>query len=219
MGVELVANLVLVLLSLLLGTRLLRQYQRQPHVHTLWYALGLLVTAVAALPELIFQLTGGLPQALWWLYWASASSLVGFLAVGTAYLMSKSFGKLMAVAAVVLAVWVAAASLLTAGPVPSPVTTEIFRSSPTAAIKLPFLLQNIGGSLVIFMGAAISFYQTRRPFAVLIALGTLVFAMGGSASGLMEYGQIFAFTQLLGIILLYAGVSQSLVPGKRQADS
>lgn len=213
----LIANIVLVVLALLLGIRLLWQYKARPRPHTLWYAVGLILTAAAATPELYFELTGRIPTGLWWLYWSTASSLVGFLSVGTAYLLSRKVGHATLGAMVALTLWVVAATVLTAGPGPEPVE-GIFQKAPTAAIKVPFLLQNIGGSLIILLGAAISFIKTRGVYAILIALGTLVFASGGAAAGLMEYSQLFAFTQTAGILLLYAGVSLSLRPRKPQQE-
>ncbi len=210
----LVANVLLVGLSLFLGLRLLRQYLTRPRPHTLYYAIGLLLTALAATPELYFELAGTVPTLLWWLYWASASSLVGFLAVGTAYLMSPRFGKIMLVAVILTTVWVTVASVLTAGGGPGDLG---FKSAPSAMIKIPFLIQNIGGSLVILIGAVISFIHTRGLYAILIALGTMVFAAGGSAAGLMKFGEIFAFTQAVGILLLYSGVVLSLKPAGSKA--
>jgi len=209
-----VANAVLVVLSLLLGGRLILRYVNRPRPHSLWYGVGLILIACAALPELYFELTGQIPTALWWLYWSTASGCVAYLSVGSAYLMNQRFGKVTLAAAVALTVWVVAATLFTAGTAPAVVATEAFRSAPTSAIKLPFLLQNIGGSLVILVGAVISFVRTRAAFALLIAAGTFVFASGGAASGLMQISQIFAFTQTAGILLLYAGVSLSLRPPK-----
>lgn len=212
-----VANAVLVLLSLLLGGRLIYRYVNRPRPHSLWYGVGLILIACAALPELYFELTGQIPTALWWLYWSTASGCVAYLSVGSAYLMNPRFGQVTLAAAVALTVWVVAATLLTGGTAPAAVATEAFRSAPTSAIKLPFLLQNIGGSLVILTAAVISFVRTRAAFALLIALGTFVFASGGAASGLMKVSQIFAFTQTAGILLLYAGVSLSLRPQKTPA--
>jgi len=205
-----VANATLVGLSLFLGGRLLLHYHNRPRPHTLWYGVGLVLIALAALPELYFELTGQIPALFWWLYWSTASGCVGFLSVGSAYLLSERFGKVTLAVMAALTVWVVAATLLTGGTGPAVVGTEAFRSAPTGAIKLPFLLQNIGGSLLILAGAAISLARTRAVFALLIALGTFVFAGGGAVSGLLQYSQLFAFTQTLGILLLYAGVSRSL---------
>lgn len=209
-----IANAVLVGLSLILGIRLLRQYAVRPRPHSLWYAVGLLLVALAAIPELYFSLTDQVPTLLWWLYWSTASALVGFLSVGSAYLLSPRLGKVALGVIVALTAWVVAATLLTGGTGPAVMSAEVFRKAPTAAIKLPFLLQNIGGSMVILVGAFISFIRTRGLFAILIALGTFVFAGGGAAAGLLQYSQIFAFTQTFGIILLYAGVSLSLRPSR-----
>lgn len=211
----LLANVVLVGLSLILGLRLLRQYVSRPRPHSLWYAVGLLLTAVAAVPELYYELTDQVPTLLWWLYWSSASSLVGFLAVGSAYLFSGRFGQVTLGVAVALSLWVLVATLVTGGTGPVALGATVFHKAPTAAIKLPFLLQNIGGSLVIFVGSVLSYFRTRGMYAVLIALGTLVFASGGSMAGNTQYGFLFPLTQIMGIVLLYAGVVMSLRPSNK----
>lgn len=211
----LVANVVLVGLSCILGIRLLRQYAARPRVHSLWYAVGLLLVAVAAFPELYFALTGQIPAILWWAYWATASSLVGFLAVGSAYLLGPTYGKVTLGLVLAMTAWVTVATLLTGGTGPAEVLPGAFHAAPTSAIKFPFVLQNILASLIILVTALISFVRTRGLFAVLIAAGTLVFASGGAAAGLLQYSQLFAFTQTFGIILLYAGVSLSLRPSGR----
>jgi len=207
-----VANSVLVVLSLALGGRLLVHYRRRSRPHSLWYGVGLIFIALAALPELFYELTGQVPALLWWLYWSTASGCVAFLSVGSAYLTSQRFGHVALAAAAATSVWVIAATLLTAGTGPAVVASEAFRSAPTAAIKLPFLLQNIGGSVLILVTAIVSFIRTRAAFALLIAAGVFMFASGGASAGLLEFSQIFAFTQTAGILLLYAGVSMSLRP-------
>jgi hypothetical protein len=203
----LVANAILVVLSLILGIRLIRQYQRRPRSHTGWYAVGLLLTAVAAFPELYNQFTGTLPTVLWWVYWSTGSTLVGFMAVGTAYLISPRVGQVALAVVGILGVWVIAATILTAGPTPELFSHESMAKAPNATIKLPFLIQNILGSLVILGGTLFSFVRTRAIYNVWIALGTLVFASGGAAAGLVDFPGAFYFTQSVGMILLYVGVT------------
>lgn len=209
-----VANALLVLLSIAAGFRLFARYSVRPRAHSLWYGVGLVLTATAALPELYYTLSGGVPTPLWWLYWSSASATVGFLGVGTAYLIGPRFGRVALWAAVLLSVWAMIATVLTggAGPGGGGDVLALFSKAPTGAIKLPFVLQNILGSLVIFGGAIASFIQNRAFYNVLIALGTLVFASGGSAAGLINFPGIFHFTQTAGIILLYFGVTLSIAP-------
>lgn len=213
-----VASAVLVGLSLLLGIRLLRQYVTRPRPHTLWYAIGLLLIVVAATPELYFELTGQVPTFLWWLYWISGGSLVGFLAVGTAYLMSPRFGHVVLAAVVFTTLWVSVATVLTAGSGPAMVGNEMFRSAPTTDIKRPFLLLSIGGALLLLVGAVLSYIRTRGMYAVLIALGTLVFAGGHSAASRGNMVELFVFAQTAGILLLYAGVSLSLRPPRKAKE-
>ncbi|HWI64126.1 MAG TPA: hypothetical protein VNT75_19995 [Symbiobacteriaceae bacterium] len=213
----LVANGLLVILSLVMGIRLLRQYAARARAHTLWYAVGLLLTAAAALPELYVKLTGGLVTPLWWLYWIAASTLVGCLAVGTAYLLSPTWGKVTLTAVAVLAAWLAVATIATAGPAPAGFTEATLSKAPNAIIKAPFLIQNIAGALLILGGALWSFYRTRSVYALFIAFGTMVFSAGGAAAGLLKFPGVFYLTQTAGIILLYAGVTQSGAPRRAPA--
>lgn len=215
MVIEMIASLVVVLLSLILGIRLLVRNRKRPRPHTLWYAVGLIVTALAGLPEFWYHAFNSVPQVLWWDYWVTASALVGFLAVGTSFLLSRRFGVASLVTVLGLTVWLAVATVLTAGPAPTSGLETAFRSAPTAAIKLPFLLMNIAGALVIFAGAIYSLIRTRMLYNLWIALGTLSFSAGGALAGLLQFPGVFAFTQIAGIVLLYLGVSQSIKPRKK----
>jgi hypothetical protein len=213
----LVANALLIFLSLIMGIRLLRQYAQRQRPHTLWYAVGLLLTAVAAFPEIYAKLFDGhLITPLWWIYWVAASSLVGFLAVGTAYLVSPAFGKITLWSVILLTVILAVATVMTAGPAPALIEAATLNKAPNAVIKTPFLIQNIAGALLIFGGAIMSYLKTRGLYAIWIALGTAVFSSGGAAAGMFSFPGIFYFTQTAGIILLYFGVSQSTAPRKPQ---
>lgn len=210
----LVANATLVILSLLMGLRLLRQYSARPKNHTLWYAVGLLLAALAATPDLYRAITDGLPTLLWWLYWIAAASLVGFLAVGTAYLISPAWGKAALITASVLVACLVVATVATAGPAPAVFTETTFNKAPNGWIKAPFLILNIAGSLLILGGALWTFIKIRTWFAIWIALGTMIFAAGGASAGLLTFPGAFYFTQTAGIILLYLGISLSIAPPK-----
>ncbi|MDF2630037.1 MAG: hypothetical protein K0R39_3868 [Symbiobacteriaceae bacterium] len=205
----LVASILLILLSLVMGVRLLRQYSARPRPHTLWYAVGLLLTALAAFPEFYIRLTNGLVTPLWWLYWVAASALVGYLAVGTAYLISPTAGKVTLTAISLLTLWLAIATVMTAGPAPDTTTVETLSRAPNGTIKLPFALQSSIGGMLILFGALWSYYKTRYVSNLYIALGALFFSAGGALAGLVAFPGVFALTQSAGIIALYVGVTQS----------
>ncbi len=198
-----------------MGIQLLSKYRLRRHRHTLWYAVGILLTALAVAPDIYRKVTETLPTGLWWLYWICGSATVGFLAAGTGYLISPRVGRAALTAALVLTIWLSVATVTTAGPGPSSLTLEAFSRAPSNAIKLPFLLQNVVGSLVIIGGALFSFARTRGWYNLWIAAGTIVFAAGGTASGLFKYHQIFYFTQVAGVILLYVGVNLAERAGPR----
>lgn len=215
----LVANITLVLLSMLMGIRILRLYAVRRRAHSLWYGVGLILTAIAATPEVVRELTNALPTPLWWLYWSAASATVGFLAAGTAYLLSPRIGQVTLIAVCILSVGVVLATVLTAGPSPAELTDAVFAKAPTGWIKAPFLIQNIAGSLVILTGAAVSFLRTRAWYNVWIVLGTLLFAAGGTSAGLLKYSSLFYFTQTAGILVLYLGVTESAKPRVSQTQA
>lgn len=214
-----IASLAVVLLSLILGIRLLIRNRTRPRPHTLWYGVGLLVTALAGLPEFWVQAFKSIPTVLWWSYWVAASALVGFLAVGTSYLLSKRFGGVALVTVVLLTIWLAVATVATAGQGPTTGLDTAFRSAPNNFIKLPFLLMNIAGAMVIFVGAIYSLIRTHMLYNLWIALGTLSFSSGGALAGLFNFPVVFAFTQIIGIVLLYVGVSQSIKPRARKSQA
>lgn len=218
-SMALVANIILVVLSLAMGIRLLQQYGKRKRPHSLWYGVGLVLAALAAFVEVYRGLTNTVPTPLWWIYWVAASALVGYLAVGTAYLMSPKMGRVTLTVVTVLTVILAAATVLTAGPGPTVLTAETLSKAPTVQVKIPFLILNIAGSLLILVGTLTSFIKFRVMYPLWIALGTLIFASGGAASGLLAYSNIFYFTQTLGIIVLYIGVSGSMAPKKKQQKS
>lgn len=205
----LLANGLLVALSLVMGLRLLMQYQTRPRPHTLWFAIGLLLTALAASAEVWSQAFGLLPTMLWWLYWISASSLVGFLAVGTAYLLGHRPGQITLVIVSLLVVWLAFAVVTAAGPGPTMIAETTLTKAPNATVKAPFLIQNILGALLILGGAVWSYLKTRGLYNVMIAAGTLVFSSGGAVAGFLHIPAFFYFTQSVGIVLLYLGVTSA----------
>jgi len=208
----LLANAMLFLLSLLMGLRLLQQYRRRRRSHTLWYAVGLLLLAAASLPEVWLKAAGSLPTLLWWLYWVAASGTVGFLAVGTAHLLGRTPGRIALGLAAILTLWLVVATVVAAGPAPAEFTEATLSKAPNAIVKVPFLIQNILGALVIMGGALWSYARTRALCNLWIALGTLVFSSGGAAAGLLQFAGAFYFTQMVGILLLYLGVTQSTAP-------
>lgn len=202
----LLANALLVILALVMGLRLLGQYRQRPRPHTLWYAAGLLLTAVAASPELYHSLTGTVPLPFWWLYWMTASTLVGALGAGSAYLLSPKFGKVAAAVVAMLSAWIVVTTIMTVGAAPDG-DHAIFLKAPAGPMKPAFVIQNILGALTIFGVAIWSFIKTRGIYNVWIALGTLLFSSGGTLASRGYPDVAFYAAQAFGIVVLYFGVT------------
>lgn len=218
-----IASTMTSVVAWILAVQLGLRYLRRRRMHTLLYAVSLGLFALAAAADAVAHVAGAIPVVLFRLYWFAAAGLVGMMALGTGTLIVPftdpdwlgRLGRgltLAAMAAVTgLLLWLLAAVLL------MPVTPEQLIHGPGVLTKAPpgpkapFVLTNIVGTLLIFAGALWSYWKVRAGYTLLIALGALVFALGGTAASLG--GELlFYSSQILGTLVLYTGVSGSLQP-------
>lgn len=222
-----VASAVTALVSLVLAVRLGQRFWQRRRLHSLLYALGLALAAVAAGADFAALTAGRWPVAAYRLYWFSASALVGLMGMGSGLLVMALLSQqrvarsLMAVvngALALLVVWLAAAAATFAiNPELLAAAGELATRAP-AGVKLPFVLTSSIGALVIFGGAIWSWWKSRRSYNLLIALGTLFFAAGGAAGNLGGVAGFYG-AHLLGSIILYLGVAGSLEPRPQSGPS
>ncbi len=190
--------------------------RRKPH--QLWWAVGLLMYAVAAVMEAVSEFTGVWDPTVYRFYIVIAASLVGFLGLGSLYLLVKDtfwprvylgfllvcevafvwgvFTKTLLVDKLVPGISVGGQALGAAGSFPR-------------IMSLPF---NITGSLFLLGGALISVWRfaRKREFAyrmwanVLIAVGTICIA---GAGGLARAGATAALypSEMVASAILLAG--------------
>jgi hypothetical protein len=179
---------------------LLAQWMRRRKPHQLAWATGFLFYAVAAVMEAYSESTGDWNETVYRIYIVLAASLVGFLGLGTLYLITKKriWGHIyLGLILVGLAVFFYGTftaeldlSKLVAGITVGGLPLGPGGSFPRV-MSLPF---NVSGSLLLLVGSAwsiIKFWPKReyryRVWAnVLIIIGTLIIA---GAGGMARSGQ------------------------------
>lgn len=207
--------------------------------HQLLWALGLSAYAVASLADAYVAWRDWTP-ALYVAYLAFASGNVGLLGAGTMLLLRsrmRRVGVVFAVAAalgilvVILGASLAtidAAALARAGPAAG--LAPLARDAPGSAARLAFILESAVGGLALIGGALWSWWENRRAGVLLIGVGALLVALGGTVEGLVTRYASDAgsaalaarlATQLLGIIVMFAGYLRgrdAAARSRRRAD-
>lgn len=176
----------------------LRQFLARRRPHQAAWSVGLLFYAVAAVMEAWSEGVGRWEPAVYRIYIVLAASLVGFLGLGTLYLVARRrlwghlyLGFLLLCFGVFLA-GTLTAQLDTDKLVPG-ITVGGQALGPSSSFpRVMSLPLNISGTILLFGGAALSVYRfaRRREFAhrmwanVLIAAGAALIAFVGSRARL-----------------------------------
>lgn len=199
------------------------QWRRARRPYQLAWGLGLAAYAVASLADAFVAARGWTPP-LYWGYLAAASGNVALLGLGTLYLLrwrplAHGFAAFTALCLALIAV---AGPLLVAlpditGAGPELGLTAVKGSPWRAVVEVPFILLSSVGGLALIGGALWSWRQSGRPGVLLIGIGALVVASGGTVVGVVERVPALAsvpaldvrlLTQLFGIVVMFAGYLQ-----------
>lgn len=209
----------------------LRQYLARRRPHQFAWSIGLLFYAVAAAMEAWSEYSGRWDPVVYRIYIVLAASLVGFLGLGTLYLLARrrSWGHaylvFLLVCLAIFFVGTFTADLDTAKLVPG-ITVGGQALGPSLSfprfMSLPF---NISGTILLFGGAAWSVWRfaRRREFAyrtwanVLIAAGAALLAIVGSRARLGESEGLYP-AEMVGAALMLAGflLADTLEKGVRR---
>lgn len=185
----------------------------KPRPDKIAWAIAFALFAIAAASEAIGSLWEWTPALVRTYYLSGAVLVVGYLALGELYLLA---GKRIARYApgVALAVTAFAATLVFNAPVDATLLAdegwEALETSTALTITTIFI--NAGGTLVIVGGLLYSAAKFKRQGimrnrmigCLLIAIGTLIVAMGGTATrlGAREY---FYVMMTIGVAIIFAG--------------
>lgn len=193
--------------------------------HQLLWALGLSAYALASLVD-AYVAWRGWSVPLYVAYLAGAGGNVGLLGAGTILLLRsrKRLGEAFAVLAVagILVIVVGAAlsniditalALQGQGAGLAPLGDD----AAGKAARIAFILESSLGGLALIGGALWSGWQNKRAGVLLIGVGALLVAMGGTIEGLVSRYATHAeeaalaarlATQLLGIAVMFVGYLQ-----------
>jgi hypothetical protein len=210
-------------------------HRRKPH--QLAWSVGLLMYAVAAVMEAVSEFSGHWDPLVYRIYIVLAASMVGYLGLGSYYLLAKKktgphiyLGMLLGWE--IVFVWGVFNTTLRLGKLVPGITVggQALGAASTfpRIMSLPF---NITGSLFLLGGALVSIWRfaRKKEFAyrmwanVLIAAGTLLIAGAGSMaragfSGGLYPAEMFASALLLAGFLMAGtldkGVKESVQHGR-----
>lgn len=193
-----------------------RQYLQRRRAHQLAWSVGLLFYAVAAAMEAWSEYSGSWDPAVYRVYIVLAASLVGFLGLGTLYLLTRRrrWGDAyLAFLLVCLAVFFYGTftTTLETDKLEPGITVGGQALGPSLSfprvMSLPF---NVTGSILLIGGAVVSVWRFARrgEFAyrmwanVLIAMGAILIAMVGSRARLGDTTGLYPAEMLASAIML-----------------
>lgn len=208
------------------------QWLKRRKPHQLAWMVGLLMYAVAALMEAWSEATGAWNPLVYRIYIVLAASLVGFLGLGTYYLMAKRrrgpdifLGYLIGCLLVFL-YGVLTVDLDMVKLVPGITVGGQALGAGTSFPRVMSLFFNIPGTVLLLGGAVVSVYRfaRKKEYAyrmwanVLIATGTIIIAGAGSMARAGQTVGLYPGEMIASAILL-AGflMAGTLDKGAREA--
>jgi hypothetical protein len=201
------------LVSVALAVATMRRYRARRRTHELIWSATFASFALAAGCEVAGQLWGWSPLTARLYYLAGATMSVGFLAVGTLYLLAP---RQIAVAGLIVALVQTTAALLLVWR--APVDHALLASEGWRALEkngelttLAITVNSLGTAIVVG-GALLSawlLWSGRGPGGhaagvALIGFGTLVVAMGGTLTRLGRHEYLYA-AMAPGLALIFGG--------------
>ena len=215
---NIVVPAVTTVVSVVLAALVLARWAQRRHLNSLLWGIGLLMFAVGTAMELLYGLAGWQPWVfrLWYLF--GAVLVAAYLGMGTAYLLMH--GKIRWVAHALMALLligsVYAAYRVFSVPLDPTqmIAGELSGSAITVkSVRLITPFFNSLGVILLVGGAIYSSWLFIRKHIlrnrvignILIALGALSPAIGGILQRLAQLHFILYLSELLGVVLLFAG--------------
>ena len=201
------------LISALCAGLIARDALRKPRPDKVAWCVAFAIFAIAAASEAIGSLSEWTPTLVRIYYLTGAVLVVGFLALGELYLLAGRAIERFAPGVTVLATAFSAALVFNAPVDHAKLADDGWEALERSTIlTITTITLNAGGTLVIVGGLLYSawkfkrlgIYRNRMIGCVLIAAGTLIVAMGGTATrlGAREY---FYVAMSIGVAVIFAG--------------
>jgi len=208
------------IISALFSGIVFRQYlERRNPAHLAW-AAALFLFAVGTACDFLASASGWTPFIARTYYLCGATVVVGFLALGTLYLLAPK--RLAQIWLALMIAATVAAIILLAGAEVDPLKLASETEPGWKAIDKPAALSamvmaiNILGTIILVAGAVYSAVYRRYALAnILIASGTFVVAAGGSLMRLGYY-EFQSVGQAAGISIMFAGFLMTMKPPAKE---
>jgi heme/copper-type cytochrome/quinol oxidase subunit 2 len=201
------------LISALCAAVIARDAIQKPRPDKFAWSIAFAIFAVAAASEALGSINEWTPTLVRTYYLTGAVLVVGFLALGELYLLAGKSIARFAPGVAVLATAFATALVFNAPVDQTKLADDGWEALERSTIlTITTVTLNAGGTLVIVGGLLYSawkfrrlgIYRNRMIGCVLIAIGTLIVAMGGTATrlGAREY---FYVAMSIGVAVIFAG--------------
>jgi hypothetical protein len=215
--------LITTIVALTFTILLLWQFLNRKKIHQVIWAIAMALFAVAALMEFLANPDiSGASGTLIKIYYASAAPLVGLLGSGMLYLLVPR-----KIAHIYLGIVIMLALALLVGVLSTHLSeatiSEAFQLSlpegfrgavrlfPFLTARLPSILLNITGGILLIGGALFSFItDMRKTYNIPLMMGGLFPSLGGFLLGIMDNADIFFEFELAGTIFLFLGFIMSM---------
>jgi hypothetical protein len=208
------------LISLLCALTIARDAVRRPRPDKLAWVAAFAVFAIAAGTEVLGSLTEWTPTLARLYYLTGATLIVGYLAVGELYLLAGKKIAPYAPGATLLVTAIAATIVFNASVDQSRLADDGWEAIARGpALKTIAISLNAGGTLVVVGGALYSAWtfwrlhiqRHRMIGCVLIAVGTLVAASGGTLTRLGNDEYLYIGISA-GVAIIFAGYLETRRP-------
>ena len=213
------------IVACIFAATLARQYLARRRPYQLIWTVSMVFFALGAFLEFVMSFVN-VSGPLFDLYYVTVGPETGLLGAGVVYLLRPKIGKYVVYGVVALSVCLLGA--VVANPVsltgevlgqPGPIMTyqQWFSSNVVdgiyysvgafAAIPRDFtqVLNSLGSVLVIGGGLLSFVLDRRRAYALVIALGASMEAIGGILLAFYNYPDLFLYFEFAGIVLIYLG--------------
>ena len=208
---------------------LARQYSSRKRFYQLIWTVGMALFAAGAFLEFVMSLVT-VTGPLFDLYYLLIGPETGLLGAGVVYLLRPRLGKYVLYATVALSValvlsvfaWpVDLSGLVTFMPPPLETYQQWFQTSVVYGIGFAVgafatmprditMVLNVAGAILVVGGGFLSFVvDRRRYYALLIAAGALMNAVGGILLGILNMPGVFFYFEFFGIVLFFIGFIMS----------
>jgi hypothetical protein len=207
-----VSSGIVVVCMVTLAILLTRQYVLRKSTYTLWWSVSFWLASIAAVTDLISYIMSDWTLFTYKLYLFAAATLVAYMGAGTVYLFSRRMGRVYVIIMSLIAVFMVVQLVIL--PIPlihqMPSGEEAKNFLPKNPwIILSFAVLSGVGAIALFAGAVYSWIRSRLSYNLWIALGALIFSIGGSVGNVLGVYEMFYLFQAVGSVLLYYGIVRS----------